>query len=118
MPDRLIEIADHIESAHLASTDIEQHRIRSAINRAYYAAFLTARGVCEEKGFEGSGSSHEKIVDALIRQPGLVPLGNKLKDIKTLRHAADYKWGRNMSHRDMKKVIRHSRELISSLQAI
>lgn len=118
MPDRLLDIASKLESMSDVEKDIEQHRIRSVINRAYYAAFLTARAVCEEKEFQGSGGAHERIVDALVHQPGLSAIGNKLNDIKSLRHAADYKWNRPMSYRDMRKAVNHSRQLISSLKAL
>ncbi|RUR43374.1 HEPN domain-containing protein [Vreelandella populi] len=118
MPDRLLNIAARLKSMEGVEQEIEQHRIRSVVNRAYYAAFLTAREVCEEKGFQGSGSSHERIVDALLRQRSLTTLGNQLNEIKSLRHKADYNWNRPISPRDMHTALKKSRKLIDALKAL
>lgn len=118
LPDRLFQIATKIKNMDGIEQDAEQHRIRSVVNRAYYAAYLTAEEVCRQKGFEGSGASHERVVDALLKQKSLSSVGNKLKDIKSLRHHADYKWQRPLSPRDMQSVLKKSRSIIDTLKAL
>ncbi|WP_110710523.1 HEPN domain-containing protein [Salinicola sp. CR57] len=113
MPDRLLTIAQ--EQLDASSTD--QARLRSAINRAYYAAFLTARAYCEEKKLAtGTGASHEKVIGSLLDRRDLSRYGNQLNDMKRLRHKADYDWGRDVSSRDAKKTLKTCRELIDALQ--
>lgn len=71
MPHRLNEIANYIKDLDIQPQDeIFPHQIRSVINRAYYAAYLTAREYCISQKLNGTGASHEKVV---------VALGTKLK---------------------------------------
>ncbi|OLO03333.1 HEPN domain-containing protein [Salinicola socius] len=115
MPDRLLTIAQE----QLDATPTDQARLRSAINRAYYAAFLTARAYCEQKQLPaGTGASHEKVIGSLIDRRDLARYGNQLNDMKRLRHKADYDWDRDVSHRDAKKTLKTCRELVAFFQLI
>lgn len=113
MPDRLLTIAEE----QLDVTSPDQARLRSAINRAYYAAFLTARTYCEKKKLPtGTGASHEKVIGSLIDRRDLARYGNQLNDMKRLRHKADYDWDREVSLRDARKTLKTCRELVTFLQ--
>lgn len=95
----------------------EQPYMRSSINRAYYAAFLAAREYCAYKGCElGYGASHEKVIDTLKRLPGSRREGNQLHDIKRLRGFADYEWRREITARDVNRVIKTSFQLVESFK--
>ncbi|MFC0269649.1 HEPN domain-containing protein [Kushneria aurantia] len=109
MPDRLLSIA----SEQLDATPLDQPRLRTAINRAYYAAFLTARTYCEYHQFAPeSGASHERVINSLLARPNLARYGNQLNTIKRLRHKADYDWQRDISRRDVSKSLKTCGELI------
>lgn len=95
----------------------EQHYMRSSINRAYYAAYLAAREYCACKGCDiGYGASHEKIIDTLKRFPDSRREGNQLNDIKRLRSFADYEWRRDVTSRDVSRVIKTSFKLVESFK--
>ncbi|MCK0744116.1 HEPN domain-containing protein [Chromohalobacter nigrandesensis] len=115
MPDRLLTIAQE----QLDATPYDQARLRSAVNRAYYAAFLTGRTYCDEKALvTGTGASHEKVIHALLDHPNLAKRGNQLNEMKRLRHKADYDWDRDISPRDAKKTLKTCRELVAFFQFI
>ncbi|MFL1453549.1 hypothetical protein ACJO5Y_03795 [Marinobacter sp. GN3S48] len=74
-------------------SDCEAHT-RSAISRAYYAAFHHCVTTLQELGIpaDGIGGAHQKIIDAL-KESGdkeLAALSHKLKDLKVMRESADY----------------------------
>lgn len=109
MPDRLLDIAKELFDA----SSLDQPRLRSVINRSYYAAFLKARDYCARNELAtGTGASHEKVINALLDQPRLRTCGNQLNDMKRLRHQADYNWDRDTSRRDAEKSLRTCRELV------
>ncbi|NWO54998.1 HEPN domain-containing protein [Chromohalobacter israelensis] len=110
MPDRLLTIAQE----QLDVTPSDQARLRSAVNRAYYAAFLTARAYCDDQALvTGTGASHEKVINALLDQRDLAKRGNQLNEMKRLRHKADYDWHRDISHRDARKTVKTCGELVA-----
>lgn len=118
MPHRLVCIAQDIQALNLSSQeDLEQHRVRSVVNRAYYAAYLTAKSFCDQKGFEGSGSSHERVVNALRSRTEWRKQANQLQQVKEMRHKADYKWHMPMTDRDAKQCLKKSREIIGALKS-
>ncbi|WP_133635605.1 HEPN domain-containing protein [Halomonas ventosae] len=116
MPRRLVDIALHIQEMDLtAAPELAQHQIRSVVNRAYYAAYLTARAFCNDNGYSGVGASHEKIVDALCRQQEWGKQGKQLQQMKELRHQADYRWHNDMTPRDARKCLRTCSEIIEAI---
>jgi len=73
--------------------------LRSAVSRAYYAAFHAADGYLQRTGKyppmqENSAvGSHDRIINTFIRgttHPDWVRIGRKLKKLKGFRHWADY----------------------------
>lgn len=78
---------------------MDEAGLRTAVGRAYYAAFLVARA---KTGQTGSDDIHSRVINALRRGPAWV-LGGKLDSLRRLRTAADYEmsagdwevaWGR------------------------
>lgn len=117
MPYRLIDLADKLKALDLSNAvHLEEHQWRSVVNRAYYAAFLTARAFCDHKGWHANGSSHDRVINALRQQRPWAKTANQLQQIKTLRHKADYEWHKPVSERDARKVMQKSREIINALQ--
>ncbi|UBU49813.1 hypothetical protein LCW13_06035 [Cobetia amphilecti] len=118
MPHRLHEVAGILKDADLSgSPHLDEHQARSVVNRAYYAAYVTARDFCTSKGFPMSaGGSHEKIVNVLLEQPKWSRVGNQLKQIKALRHQADYQWDRAITWRDANSTLKKSRQIIEAIQ--
>ncbi|SDL77524.1 hypothetical protein SAMN05661010_02512 [Modicisalibacter muralis] len=116
MPERLLSVARLIDCIDCTQDpELTQPVMRSAINRAYYAAFLVARDFCEERGFNGSGASHERVANALKRQPAWRTQGSRLQQIKDQRHLADYEWGGTFTAKDVKNVLKQSRSVIAAL---
>lgn len=116
MPHRLIDFAQEIQHIDIsAREEFEQSKVRSVINRAYYAAFLAARDFCQAQGLQGSGASHERVINALREDKKWQKQGNQLQQIKQLRHKADYDWQRDMTHHDVRQCMKKSRDIITSL---
>ncbi|WP_422667058.1 HEPN domain-containing protein [Billgrantia montanilacus] len=95
---------------------LDQHQMRSVVNRAYYAAYITARDFCEAKGFQGSGSSHQRVIEALKGKPQWRATANRLQQMKELRHQADYDWQNPMRLRDAQSAMKTSQKVIEALQ--
>ena len=78
-----------------AGVSTEEARLRSAISRAYYAAFLTARKFLRNKRGARvpiSPTAHQDVKDALLNDPDpqYQNTGAKLEILHTLRKQADY----------------------------
>jgi uncharacterized protein (UPF0332 family) len=117
VPHRLVEIAQKLKELDLSQEPhLGQHQIRSSVNRAYYAAYLTARDYCHSNGLDGIGASHERIARALIAERQLSKTGKQLLQVKDLRRQADYDWGHSMTYRDIGKALRTSHEIIAALK--
>ena len=71
--------------------------LRTAVGRAYYAMYLIAHSrpsvlaQMQITPFPRNGGLHEHLANAITGMPGLNATGNQLKDLKRLRHIADYK---------------------------
>lgn len=78
-------------AGHLQQADSREAFRRSAISRAYYAAFHLARAYCRERGWiaeSGSGSDHRKLAGILARVDA--GLASELRELRLLRNEADY----------------------------
>lgn len=76
---------------HLRASDGREGFQRSAISRAYYAAFLHARRLCREQGVvaqTGSGSDHGVVASILNEMD--INIGKEFRLLQQLRRAADY----------------------------
>ena len=77
------------------SAPLKDAKQRTAVSRAYYAAFLTARERLREVPHFGPvkrHGAHDNVLKALIRSgdPVLTPIGRTLSDLRDMREAADY----------------------------
>lgn len=72
----------------------EEARLRSAISRAYYAAFLEARRFLRKRGTPGifGRQAHDNVINALLNDadPNYQSAGADLDVLRTLRRQADY----------------------------
>jgi uncharacterized protein (UPF0332 family) len=84
---------------------------RVIIGRAYYSAFLCAR---EEARLDPKVSDgHKKVIDHFERIN--VTISNQLKDLKELRHGADYYLSPAIVKRDAGNALRLSKKILTSL---
>jgi uncharacterized protein (UPF0332 family) len=90
LPDMFLKIAKEWSDN---QSGCEAHS-RSAISRAYYAAFHCCKRTVHELGIsEGEFcGSHQKVIEALKKSGDkeLASLGRKLLDLKVMRESADY----------------------------
>ena len=71
----------------LATPATDEAKVRTAVGRVYYAAFLVAR---DKVGVTGRRAVHQKTSSALKKGRGSRALGDKLNTLFRLRGVADY----------------------------
>jgi uncharacterized protein (UPF0332 family) len=71
----------------------EEAAHRSAISRAYYAAYHAAEAFVRAKGILTSGHTHQKVWDALVNDPdhARANVGVRGKQLNWIRVMADYR---------------------------
>lgn len=69
----------------------EDSRVRTAMGRIYYAAFLVARKKMEQAGIaiQDPSKVHQEVIDAYMGR-GFTDIGNKLDQLRERRVDADY----------------------------
>ena len=94
-----------------ASASSEGDR-RTAIGRAYYAAFLEAR---EKAGLSNTRESvHKEVADWIFAHvPGHTP--QKFQSLHALRIRADYRLNDTLAASAMNDAIRYSKQVIKAL---
>ncbi len=72
--------------------DLSEARYRTAISRAYYAAFNRCRELAVRSGWQSSRSSrdHRDLVDWLVNEKGEYILARELSELRSARNDADY----------------------------
>jgi hypothetical protein len=103
----------------LAEQAHEQHG-RTAISRAYYAAFNHAKVFIEKIGnttIPTDGRAHEVVPAELLRMSKQYVLpANKLLELKSLRTWADYRGGAKANLAgEVEKALTHARTIIDRL---
>lgn len=111
LPDIFLEVAKEWSDN---KSNCEAHS-RSAISRAYYAAFHCCKRTLHDLGIPetGFGGSHQKVIDAL-KQSGdkeLASLGRKLLDLKVMRESADYQIGFPLPTQNHRVAIRKAENI-------
>lgn len=98
--------------------------VRTAVSRAYYAAFLTARDWLSSRrvDVEKLGVAHSQVVNALLAsgEPDLEDAGFLLNGLRTLRNDADYQID-TLTHEAPKTAVQSvsdAQEVISTLNAL
>ncbi len=97
-----------VQAQRLAGTAENEADHRSAINRAYYACHLTARDALF--GVDAGGGrrpSHWAVINSADRVPGLHQDARWLRELKSMREAADYVT--DSSHPDVQRVFAENR---------
>jgi uncharacterized protein (UPF0332 family) len=104
----------------LAQHAHEQHG-RTAISRAYYAAFHHARRFVENGGntnIPTDGRAHEAVPAELLRMSKQYVLpANKLLELKSLRTWADYRGGAKANLAgEVEKALAHAKTIVDRLK--
>ena len=85
------ELLRNLSGAPVATSGPDQARVRTAIGRAYYAAFLVAREKLSDLGKitpKRNWEDHRLLVDALGTEGG--DLGSRMHYLRRKRNQADY----------------------------
>lgn len=90
---------------------------RTAISRAYYAAFLSVRDYCDNQDIVVQGNvarSHDNVIRAMWEIPhhSKYDMADELKRLKKLREAADYDLKYSYAEQDSQKVVDDAEDLI------
>jgi uncharacterized protein (UPF0332 family) len=106
-----LELADE-----LVETDREAYR-RSAISRAYYAAYHAGRRRwAQDQGLPTTRRiEHAPLWEYFRRSPGGAALGEKGRRLLELRRSADYDAAPECSARDAQRALVLARELLVAL---
>jgi uncharacterized protein (UPF0332 family) len=101
---------------HAASSGDDAQR-RSAVSRAYYAAFLVAR---DAKGISSQGpDSHKRVIDAYMAgNQEDISIGNRLATLKQKRVKADYFVHETCSQRDSGSALQTAQKILIDLGAL
>lgn len=99
-------------NANQGSCEVE---LRTAINRAYYGAFLTAR---DHARIQNSGGSvHREVADHYSAQNiGLI--SNNLNSLKRLRQKADYRPDTKIEVREARNSCRTARTIVAEVSKL
>jgi uncharacterized protein (UPF0332 family) len=96
------------------STD--ESEIRTAISRAYYAAFLISREWVRTKGWRiyDDGNDHREVPNGLqINQRRLA--GSKLRSLRRHRRNADYVLTRSVNNNDANYAVNLAKNVINEI---
>jgi len=85
---------------------------RSAVSRAYYAAFLTAREALGGKSLKGE-NIHKLVFDCLSNRHSLA--ADDLKSLRRLRNKADYDLSITVTAKDSALAIKIAEGIIQDL---
>lgn len=96
---------------------------RSAISRAYYAAFLSVRAYCVDEDITVQGNvahSHDNVIRAMWEFPhhNKFHMAKELKRLKKLREDADYDLSYRHAERDSQKVVDDAEDFISWVEGL
>ena len=120
-PRRYLALARHV----LAATD-DEAAARSALSRAYYAAFLVARDYVEGRGIRArarSGrrlGSHERVIFSvgMIPDDFAITMRNMLFRLKRLRTNADYDLDYADSRKHVADALEDAKRVIAWIDAL
>jgi uncharacterized protein (UPF0332 family) len=92
----------------------DEASLRSAINRAYYAAYHTAAAFVRASGRLRQGHTHRRVWSILVedRDPGWAAIGRRGDQLRETRIMADY---RGNAPNNLAAVARHSVDEARSL---
>ena len=110
----------YLEFARELAQDPREQSSRSAISRAYYAAFHYARAYVEQSTSTSTlrdGAAHRVVPEQLQRmRPAQSMAANRLIELKKLRTWADYRAGSKSNLEDeVRKALSHAEQIIARL---
>jgi len=117
-----MEAEEFLKSAEILIKGNQEVDYRNAASRAYYCAFHLCRNFLN-KQFDsqiGDEASHTRVICKLKDSPNskLRKLGNKLEQVKRLRHAADYRLVYQFEYYKAKQTLSHSYKIKIELEDI
>ena len=111
-----LDVADSLLESHT-----EAHW-RSAVSRAYYAAFHVARRFLSQHGLTVSmtANAHREVRDMLKLSgiPFVRKLGMKLDGLRTRRNEADYAVDEKLTPETSRKAVARARRIMSGIDSI
>lgn len=111
-----LQVADDLASGSLEA------EWRSAVSRAYYAAFLVARDVLRRAGFRppGDTASHAYVSRRLSNSshPHIIGAGDRLRDMRRARGWADYDLDRPFPERVAVEQLTRAMDIVAALDAL
>jgi uncharacterized protein (UPF0332 family) len=118
-----LRLAEQLNDLVVANVDVEAQQ-RSAISRAYYAAFNLAKGYLESEGYgpyAEDASAHGEVKRAFNRTEDRVrkSIGQRLDALRESRNWSDYNTVVAANWSDLAKIaISRATEIEKSLQAL
>ena len=109
LPSELLDVANSLFNYGIRNVN-DEAKYRSIINRAYYAAFLTAR---DNAGITSKRDVHKAVIDYYINA-GNFCVSNKLSSMRNHRRKSDYDLNSPITLQDVRDVLRDSKQLIMS----
>ena len=110
-------------AAEAEAGELLQARRRTAVSRAYYAAFHSTMGLLKSRGEyapQGDGWDHEGVVRTCSQSSsrGWHPIGNDLRRLRRQRVNADYKAAMEVSDSLVQSAVERARDLIDRLKRV
>lgn len=115
---------DFIHTAQKLATSVDEWDLRSAISRAYYAAYHSTLSTLPEKPCVSGGASHEAVIQATkgyvnskIPKPGrsdAIVVLDALARLKKKRKLADYDLNEAVSQAYTLKAVAEARGVITA----
>jgi hypothetical protein len=120
-PRQYLSLAENVLAARA-----DEAALRSAVSRAYYAAFLVAREYIDDRGITGrprSGrrlGSHERVIFSVgaIPDASSVTMRNLLFGLRRLRTNADYDLDSISDQRQVSDALEDAHRVIAWLDAL
>lgn len=117
----MISPNDYLALAERLAREQTEADWRSAMSRAYYAAFHAGRQLLLDLGFRvpRASGAHAYVWMRLSNcgDPALVKAGGELNNMQGDRNRADYDFQRDYSQSDAQVIVRTSRVVIQALSA-
>jgi uncharacterized protein (UPF0332 family) len=113
---------DFLDTADDLAAGARESDWRSAVSRAYYAAFHTGRALLRQIGFPvpdaDSGHQYASRRLAGAGRPDISRLGNDLAHLRGLRKRADYDLHRPLDQAEAIDLVQAAREIIDLLEQV
>ena len=94
--------------------NVGERELRTALGRAYYAAFLAAR---DNAGITTTSDVHSATVRHYLSN-GQTEIGNRLEDMRIARSRADYELTSNVGKSDVGRILKLSEAVLKKLGSI